>query len=454
MKARGGLRRRIVASVVCYTVLISIATVLHGYWVNEQAEQRLWESMLQTELAQWMQRRGEQDHRWQDTEDLRMFGRAIAQPIPPEFQSLPPGVHDEVGKDGRLHVVLVDGNGPDRTVLALDITEMERRETTLSLAMLASAVLVILFLAAVTYFGAQWLLRPLTSLSSAIRGLRAGAQRQQIDIDLRDPEEIAIIAGALNEYLRSIDSFVERERAFLRMASHELRTPIAVIAGAAEVSIEQRGIEQARPHLARIQGTARNMQDLLALLLVLAKDPARLGETATAVDLAELVPRILADHEHLMQGKELTCAFGTMRSVRVVLPVPIAQAAIGNLVRNAIENSNRGVIVISVNEAGAIVIEDPGVGMSAVEASRLQARLARKGEGVGDGIGLDLIARLCEHLGWTLSLQPSAAGGTIAELNFQRARSQPSGGWVPLVAAGVRGRNECLGLTSRTSRSL
>lgn len=425
MKARAGLRRRIVVSVVCYTALISIATALHGYWVNERAEQRVWESMLQSEFTQWLRRRGEQGQEWRDTDSLHMFGRATGQPIPAEFQALSPGVHDEVRQGDGLYVVLVDGSGAERTVLALEISEMERGEATLGLAMVASAILVIVFLTAATYFGAQWLLRPLTSLSNSIRNLRAGARRQHIDVDARDPEEIAIIAEALNEYLRSIDRFVERERAFLRMASHELRTPIAVIAGAAEVAVEQPNVEQVRPHLSRIRATAENMQELVALLLVLAKAPARLTETMVPVDLAELVPRIVADHEHLMRGKELTCTFGEMRAPPVMLPAPIAQAAIGNLIRNAIENSNRGAIYISVEPPSTIVIEDSGVGMSAAEASRLQARLARAGEGGGDGIGLDLIARLCQHLGWTLDLQPSATGGTRAELSFPQG---PVGG--------------------------
>jgi signal transduction histidine kinase len=404
---------------MCYTVLISSAIVLHGYWVNEQAEQRVWEGMLTSELARWMQRHTERGDPWKDTDTLRLFGGDSGIPTPAAFEHLTPGVHDEVSYDGRLYVVLVQGEGQTHAALALDISEMERRESTLAVAMLLSGIVVIAFLAGTTYLGAQWLVKPLALLSAGIRKLRPVARGQQIAIEESDPEEIVVIAEALNEYLRNIDRYVEREHSFLNTASHELRTPIAVIAGATEVAIEQTDIAQARPHLARILSTSRNMQDLLALLLLLARDPKKLLASATRVDLSQLVPLIVADHVHLTQGKELSFAYGEMPAAEVTLPIPIVQAAVGNLVRNAIENSSRGVIRISMTLDCTLNIEDPGAGMSASERSELQARLARTGTSARDGIGLDLVARLCEHLGWTLQFDASAAGGTIARLNFQ-----------------------------------
>ena len=83
-------------------------------------------------------------------------------------------------------------------------------------------------------------------------------------------------------------------------------------------------------------------------------------------------------------------------------PLAIVQAAIGNLLRNAIENSDRGEISIALQPDGVVVIEDPGHGMSPEEISAIYARMARGGGREGNGIGLDLIARLCEHLGWIL----------------------------------------------------
>lgn len=418
MKRHASLRRRIVVGVVCFTVLISLATSMLGYWVNELAEQRVWENMLQSELGHQILARAEQGAEVADSGALLVFGGDTGRPVPEEFARLHPGVHDEVDFGQRLYVVAVEDRVENPAVLAFDISEMERREYRLAWVIGLASLVAVALLATVTYFGAQWLVRPLTRLSGAIGALRPGIRNQQIGAQPSDPTEVDVITRALNQYLRDIDHYVEREHRFLRMASHELRTPIAVISGASEVAIEQTSAEQMRPHVARILGASRGMGELVAMLLALARDPSRLHANAVPVDLTELLRRVIADHEHLMKGKELSIRVGAMSSAMVTCPEAIITSAIGNLIRNAIENSTRGVIHVQLDPADTITIADPGSEMSAAERNALQTRLVRAGLQQSNGIGLDLVARLCEHLGWTLTLQANATGGTTASLSF------------------------------------
>lgn len=104
------------------------------------------------------------------------------------------------------------------------------------------------------------------------------------------------------------------------------------------------------------------------------------------------------------------------------------QAAIGNLLRNAIENSDRGVIRIALSRPGVVRIEDPGHGMTPEEVSAIYTRMARGNARPGSGIGLDLIARLCEHLGWQLDLDSSAGQGTLAILDMSRSAREDGPG--------------------------
>jgi signal transduction histidine kinase len=170
----------------------------------------------------------------------------------------------------------------------------------------------------------------------------------------------------------------------------------------------------------RIARNVRQIEQLISLLLILAKDPERLAAASDAVALDELLPEIVEDHRHLTHGKDLALQLGPAAAVRVTAPVAIVQAAIGNLLRNAIENSDRGVIDIRLDADATVTITDPGHGMSPEEISRIYAQLAR-GEGRdGGGIGLDLIARLCEHLGWQLDIDSAPERGTVARLRFRR----------------------------------
>ena len=161
------------------------------------------------------------------------------------------------------------------------------------------------------------------------------------------------------------------------------------------------------------------MEELINLLLMLARDPARLAALSDRVAMDQLLPEIVEDHRHLTRDKDLELVLGTLPHCQIIAPLAIVQAAVGNLLRNAIENSDRGCIRISLQNDATVVIEDPGHGMSPEEISAIYARVARGGGSRdGGGIGLDLIARLCEHLGWELSFSSPAHGGTLTKLGL------------------------------------
>lgn len=419
MSSHPSLRKRLVIGMVCFTTIITAATSLIGLCFDEQAEQRVWEAMLKSAFAH--QIAASHDHRRAEAQPLLAYGTRAGKPLPAEFLGLGQGIHDDVQVDDRVYVIDVEGSKSDPFVLALDITDMERRESTLDLDMLGSAAVVVFLLITLTYFAARWLVKPLANLSGAIRNLQPNTRGQQIEIRSSDPSEIALIANAFNAYLRDIDGHVARERKFLNMASHELRTPLAVISGAAEIANEQPNLELARLHVSRIIDTSRAMHDLVELLLALARDPERLRAEIVPVSLVDLIPQIVADHQHLLEGKGLSIAYGDMSATKQLLPRSIAQSVIGNLVRNAIENGSHGAISISVEKDGTLVITGPRSMMSPMERSELQARLVRAGVGRRDGIGLELVERLCHHAKWQLDLQVDDAGGTTARLGFRNS---------------------------------
>jgi signal transduction histidine kinase len=283
--------------------------------------------------------------------------------------------------------------------------------------MFASTAVVAAALALITHAGVGWLIRPLSSLARAITSLTPNRPGERLKIDGSAPHEAEVITFALNDYLQRIDEFVAREREFVNMASHELRTPIAVISGAAEVALDDRADRtRLEAHLAHIARTTRDMERLITLLLALAKDPVRLRAAADTVDLRALVPTIVRDHAFLAQHKDLAFRLDIAAAATIRAPEQVARAAIGNLVRNAVENSDRGTIDVTVN-GSQVIVEDPGHGMSNEELSALYTRLARAGHTpASTGIGLELITRLCDHLGWRLSFSSVPRKGTRAVL--------------------------------------
>ena len=406
MAARTSLRRRILLGLLAYRALLTVAVFVHGVLVNEHAEALVWETLLDTELDHVLERmESDPAYRWEDTSSIVLFDGRQG-PMPDELRRLPPGVHDDIVVDGVMRVVLVRQLDGGPVALALDITDLEAREAGLWLTVMASALAMVVAVSLVVFWGSSRLVRPLTLLAERIGSLRPDKPGQHIQIPPAASTELVVITEALNDYLARNDDFVQRERAFIDTASHELRTPIAIIAGAAGNALEQSDIPgPVRGQLERIRSTTSDVE------------PSRLARTAESIALGPLIADIVGQHEPLVRGKDLELEVRAMPGVEVVAPVAVVHAAIGNLLRNAIENSDRGTIVIQLQTPATVVISDPGHGMSPEEVSAIYARMAKGSGGrMGGGIGLDLIARLCEHLGWTLDIQSNPDHGTVARL--------------------------------------
>lgn len=420
--ARTSLRRRILLSLLGYVVVLTLAVVAHGYLVNEHAEQLVWQTLLDTEMDHITKRQeSDPSYRWVDTDSISLYDGRTAAPIPEELRSLPPGVHDDVMLGDVEHVVLVREVDDQPVALALNIADLEQREADMWLTVFGSTATMVVLLGLGIGWSVNRLVRPIATMAGRIAGLRPDQSGQRIDVPDAASVELVIIADALNDYLQRHDRFTERERAFIDTASHELRTPIAVIAGASEVALQQRDLPAAaRGQLSRIRRSARDVEQLISLLLVLAKDPARLPKTSDVVALDQLLLEIVADHRHLTRDKDLALAVAPLPSIEILAPLPIVQAAIGNLLRNAIENSDKGEIGIRLEPPATVVIDDPGHGMTPEEISAIYARMAKGGgDRGGGGIGLDLISRLCEHLGWKLELDSDGVRGTTSVLRFR-----------------------------------
>jgi signal transduction histidine kinase len=427
-KTERSLSLRITAWVVAYMLLLSVVVIALGNSINEHAERMVWKAMLHSEIDHFDRRRADDPgYRWRDIEGAALYGAGSDRPVPAELARLKPGLHDDVSVDGRDRVVLVRVVDGGRQVLMMDIGEFEKNEYRLSVAMLAAVVLVLALLG----IGLAWMLRrlvrPLAGMAADIGRLRPDHAGERILPAANASSEMVVIANALNDYLARNERFVERERRFIATSSHELRTPLAVIAGAAEVALGGQGLSpEARRQLERILRNARGVEQLIALLLVLARDPARLAAISETFRLDAMLPELVDDHRHLCAGKELELALAPLPACALHAPEGIVRAAIGNLLRNAIEHSDRGTIALALDERGVVSIEDPGHGMDAGEIAALYARMARDGDSsearTGGGIGFELIARLCEHLGWGLRIEPREPRGTRAILDFGAAR--------------------------------
>lgn len=422
MTTERNLSRRIFAWLGSYILVITFGVFLFGWHVNEFAEELLWDSFVRAEFDYYLERRSNDPaYHWIDTDSRKLYIEGSTQSPPPEFDRLREGVHDEVQlANGSQALVLVRTIDGVRHALAMDITELEREEDRLIRLMLLAAAAMAILTGVATGIGVNRALRPLSDMARAIAALSPARGGQRIVTGQHASSELLVIANALNDYLDRNERFVERERSFINTTSHELRTPVAVIAGAAELALEPGASPATTRHqVQRILAITADMKQLIALLLALAKEPARMAQANEKVALHELLPDIVEQHRHLLRDKVLKLAIGPLPSCELQAPCGIVRAAIGNLLRNAIENSDSGRITIRLETPATVIIEDPGHGMTPEQISAVYTRIARGGTQEGCGIGLPLIMRLCEHLGWGLDLSSDPQCGTTAVLRLK-----------------------------------
>src|SRR5258708_12663387 len=131
--------------------------------------------------------------------------------------------------------------------------------------------LVLLACAAGSYWLAARSFAPMQRIAETARKSKAGDVHQRVAVPpVRD--EVQYLAMTLNEMLDSLDQSFSRQRRFVADASHELRTPVAVIRNKADVALLQpRNQDEYCKVLRDIHAETKRLSHLISDLLALAR---------------------------------------------------------------------------------------------------------------------------------------------------------------------------------------
>lgn len=214
--------------------------------------------------------------------------------------------------------------------------------------------------------------------------------------------ETNTIAQALHAAFTRVGKLVEREHYFLRHASHELRTPIAVTRANLEL-LKKVGLQdkQAIP-FKRLQHANKNMQLLTETLLWSSRETTPQIHTQ-AIHLNDVVTEQAEDLSYLLEGKqiELTIHPDEQSTEQEVALTPL-NIVLANLIRNAFQHTYEGTVTITV-KSNSIHIENCDD----------QAEPALQNE-ESFGLGLLLVQELCERLDWTFTLRTQNTNCVLA----------------------------------------
>jgi two-component system sensor histidine kinase TctE len=266
----------------------------------------------------------------------------------------------------------------------------------------------------------RWGLAPVTRLRTTMDArAKRGADFTPLPTE-GVPSELAGLVVGFNALLSRLEASVEGMRRFTADASHQMRTPLAILRTHLAL-IRKRGTrsEAGQASLADITLATDRLQRLLTGLITLARTDEDPGPGAEeSVDLRKVVRGVVTEHSSAALDAQISLTVSTpRREVRFRADPLLLSELLGNLVDNAIRYNRPGgrVSVVLSNTGGeaAIVVEDDGPGIPAGERGRVFERfyrLARDQRRAGSGLGLSIVNALASRMSAKLELTDGQDG--------------------------------------------
>jgi len=272
--------------------------------------------------------------------------------------------------------------------------------------------------------------------------------------DVRGRCTLSIVIRAYGEGLRLVLSqdVTQRERAdamrrdFVANVSHEIRSPLTVVAGFIETLSSLPLSEVERKRVLMLMGQqAQRMQTLVGDLLILAQlEGSPLPPSDRCVPLAKLFGQSKADAVALSSGRH-TVRFPEECAAQIAGNESELLSALTNLVNNAVRYTPEGGrVTVSWRTrddgSGEVSVADTGIGVDREHIPRLTERFyrvdgSRSRDTGGTGLGLSIVKHVVQRHGGELEIQSEAGKGSRFSLILPAAR-------VRMAGPGVAGANE------------
>jgi signal transduction histidine kinase len=310
--------------------------------------------------------------------------------------------------------------------ISLESSEATLHQITVAL-VVGGAVFVI-----VAGIGAYWLARAALAPVERLRRQVAALSETDTGSTVQVPgthDEIAALAGTMNDLLVRLHGALARQRAFVADASHELRTPFAVLRGELELAARPgRSSAELSAAVASAAEEADRLTRITDDLLLLARgDEATLGVSLARTDVALLLARSAERAGARAAAAGVACRVEVPAGLTAVVDEGRIRQAADNLIDNALRFAPPGTeVVIAAGMAGTelvIEVRDRGPGFPQSFLPRAFERFARPDLGRardagGAGLGLSIVQAIAHAHGGRAVAGNRDGGGAVVRLEI------------------------------------
>jgi len=297
-------------------------------------------------------------------------------------------------------------------VVVADVSEVTRSVDKIRSVLWVTMPILVALAAVATWFLTGVALSPVRKMSRQVSVISGGNLHERVPVP-GTADEIEELGATMNGMLDRLEADDQRLRQFISDASHELRSPVAVLRSEAEVALRSTDTTDPTELAQGVLDESLRLERIVADLLVLARgDEARAPAYVAAIDLDDIVlaeaarrRRVPVDASGVSAGR----VHGSREGCERILV---------HLLDNAARHAESAVAVTlhTGDHSVTLTIDDDGPGIPAADRDRVFERFtrleaARTRDTGGAGLGLAVTAATVSAMGGEVAISDSPLGG-------------------------------------------
>ncbi len=293
--------------------------------------------------------------------------------------------------------------------------------------LIAFPVVMIILFFMTRYMAGQSIL-PVKHITDTARKITHENLNERISLPVNQ-DELHTLSVTINHMLNRMENMIHREKQFTADASHQLRTPLAVMKGTLEVLIRKPRLQQEyEEKVAFCVQEIDRMSHMVEQLLLLARfDSDKTSLRFASLDMPEAIEKVLRRMQLKIQASMISIDLLVDDTAYVYADPDLLDVILENILSNAIKYSPEfGSIEISIRQLQGQTVctfSDHGQGISQEALPLIFDRFYRadtlyRTKVEGSGLGLAIVNRMCDLMNIQLDVRSVPQQGTQVTMTF------------------------------------